>query len=273
LVLGPGALGRALGETLRAGGAQVTYFGRQGPEGPCDGVEVVLVTVKAGETAAAIAAAKAVIPPGAAIVSLQNGLGNVEKIAAAFGAHRTFGGSTTHGARRLASGEVLHTARGETRIAPLERSAFGRGREVAEMLTASGLPTSCSDDLAELLWRKLAISCGINAVTGILGCENGAILRSEAARTLVVEAAREVARVAERYGVSMDGDPAVRALDVAQRTGRNKSSLLQDLERGRETEVRFLNGAAIERGAQVGVKLPVNEVLLMLVRAREELGA
>jgi 2-dehydropantoate 2-reductase len=270
VVLGPGAIGRALGATLGAGGADVVFAGRAGPEGPVDDADLVLVTVKSRDTAAAIAGLAPLLGPRAAVISLQNGLGNVERIAEAVGPERSFGGSTTHGARRLSSGEVLHTAKGETRIAPCRRADVERAREIAWALSRCGVSCTAEEDLSALLWRKLAVSCGLNAVTGIFGIENGEVLRSEAAKTVVVDAAREVGRAAERYGIVLGFDPGERALEVAAKTARNRSSLLQDLEAGRPTEIDAINGAAVERGAKVGIDMAVNRTLLLLVRAREQ---
>lgn len=271
-VLGPGALGRALGGLLEEGGAHVVYCGRRGPEGPVKDAEIVLVTVKSRETASAIELLAPKLGERAAVVTLQNGLGNVERLAERVAPERVFGGSTTHGARRLPSGEVQHAGRaGETKIAPLRRGGGERAEEIAQDLTRHGLACAAEEDLPALLWRKLAISCALLPVTGLLGVENGEVLRSAAARALVLEAAREVGRVAERYGMALGFDPGERALEIAASTARNRSSLLQDLDEGRATEVDAINGAAIERGAQVGMDLPVNKTLLALVRAREEL--
>lgn len=272
LILGPGALGTVLGNQLRQGGAEVTFVGRDGPRGPTAGAELAIVAVKSGETDPALARLIPILGPETAVVSLQNGLGNVEKIAERVAPERTFGGSTTHAARRLASGEVLHTAKGETRIAPFARDGLARGQAIADALTARGLPTTCEPDLAVLLWEKLAVSCALNALSGVLGVENGELARLEGARALVIEAAREVGRTAERYGVRLPREPGERALEVARATARNKTSLLQDLEAGRPTEVAYLNGAAVERAARVGLDLPVNRVLCALVRAVEERG-
>ncbi len=274
VVVGPGALGRALGETLRAGGAEVAYIGRGGvASGPLAGAAVGLLCVKAYDTEAGVAAFRAALGEGerTPLVSLQNGLGNVERIAEALGPERAFGGATTHAARRLAGGEVVHVARGETAIAPFDRaSGLERGRAIARLLSEHGLATRLEADLPALLFSKLAVSCAINAVTGLLGAPNGAIASDEDARAVALEAAREVARLAERLGIALcGGDPGERALAVARETAQNRSSLLQDLEAGRRTEVDFTNGAAAARAAELGLDLPVNRTLARLVRALE----
>ncbi len=262
-VVGPGAIGTALGRRLERRGAEVRYVGRGGLIGsvpvPVPVPDVVLFCVKAYQTDAALETARAagVVSDTTALVSLQNGLGNVERIAEAFGAARTFAGATTHAARRdPETGEVRHVAEGETRIAPLEPASLPRARELSRALEAAGLgPCGVEEDARALLYRKLAVSAGINAVTALLRAENGVVRDDPDARSVAVAAAREAA-------VAGGLDPAEAERDliaVASRTDRNRSSMLQDLEAGRETEVDAIHGAVPEG--------PVNRTLAALVRA------
>ncbi|HVY62018.1 MAG TPA: 2-dehydropantoate 2-reductase [Planctomycetota bacterium] len=280
-IVGPGALGRAVGGVLEKGGARVAYVGRGGrPERSRfeneneneNERELVLVTVKAYDTRAAIRDAAPWLGR-ACVVSLQNGLGNVEAIAQVVGAARTFAGSTTHAARRTAGGEVVHVAEGETRIAPLDPAAFERARELAGRLSEHGLATSHGEYAQELLWRKLAISCGINAVTAIEGCPNGRLLEREDLHAEAVAATREALEVAAELGVAIDppesADELVSA--VCERTARNRSSMLQDVEAGRRTEIDEINGAVARIAREkLGREAPHNEALARRVKERSK---
>jgi 2-dehydropantoate 2-reductase len=274
LVIGPGALGRALGETLRAKGAEISCLGRGGESSPPFpekfAPDLALVTVKAYDTESAVRAGRARIG-GAPVLTLQNGLGNVEAIArAGVDPERIFGGATTHAARRLASGEVLHAARGETRIAPFDRRALGRGREIAQLLTAHGIETACEEDLQALLWRKLIVSCAVNPVTALEGCTNGELL-GRPALAIAFAAAREALAIARALGVDVgDENEELRVRNVLERTAENRSSMLQDLEAARRTEIEEINGAVVRAAERLFARgATVNRELLRLVKERE----
>ena len=130
----------------------------------------------------------------------------------------------------------------------LEAHASAHLAALADALARAGLPTETVPDLEPHVWRKLAVNCALNAVTAVLDVPNGAVLDDPQARALAEAAAREVAAVARARGVALPGDPAVDALSVARRTVANRSSMLQDLDRGAPTEIEFLNGAVVREG-------------------------
>lgn len=269
-IIGPGALGRALGSVLEAGDGHVRYVGREGTRSSKPAPDVVLVCVKAYDTREALEGARPLLAGcEAPVVSLQNGLGNVEAIAEMVGPERAFGGATTHAARRTGTGELVHAATGETVIAPRVRSRQGHAEEVARGLSSHGLATRAEADLEALLWRKVVVSCGINAVTAILGVENGALAGDGDPRELARAAAAEALAVARAEGVELEGAAVDLVLEVAARTAGNRSSMLQDLEFGRRTEVDSIQGAVCARGLRRGVETPINWTLARLVRALE----
>jgi 2-dehydropantoate 2-reductase len=127
----------------------------------------------------------------------------------------------------------------------------------------------CSPVEAEgLIWNKLSVSCGINALTAILHISNGELLQSRDTADLMVQAAVECATVAKARGIrTISGDPALRVREVARHTADNKSSMLQDMLRGAPTECDAINGAVVREGRRLGISTPVNETLWRLVRA------
>jgi 2-dehydropantoate 2-reductase len=243
----------------------VQRLGRDSAVRPFD---IALVTVKSFQTREASARLREGLSEEGLIITLQNGLGNVEALCELFGSRRVAGGATTHAARRLPDG-IRHVAFGETEIAPAHKEGLVRTRAAAERLSSHGLPVSVCADVGVLLWRKLVVSCSLNPVTAVLGVPNGAAAELEGARQLVEEAAREVAEVARRVGVELGPDPDSRALEVARRTATNHSSMLQDLEAGRRTELEALNGAICREGARLGVETPVNRALYAMMSAAE----
>jgi 2-dehydropantoate 2-reductase len=292
-VLGTGALGTLfaarLGRTLAVtvGGtwtAGLEAFARRGacvdgePDVPVTArrlealdtpADVVLVLVKAGQTEALAPLAARLVAPGGVIVTLQNGLGAREVLAARAGADRVGAGVTTVGATLLSPGRVQAFA-GHVVLEAHPSTAL---QALADALARAGLPTEVVSDLEPHVWRKLAVNCALNAVTAVFDIPNGAVHDDPEARTLAEAAAREVAAVARARGIVLAGDPAVDALAIARRTLANRSSMLRDLDRGVATEIEFLNGAVEREGRRLGVPTPVNAQLARQVRELSAAGA
>jgi 2-dehydropantoate 2-reductase len=124
------------------------------------------------------------------------------------------------------------------------------------------------DQIDCLLWGKLVVNCGINALTALLRVSNGDLLHRPDATFLMQCAALECADVAGAKGVALPFlDPAEKVCEVARQTATNSSSMLQDVLRGAPTECEAINGAVVRWGDRLGVSTPVNEVLLRLIRA------
>ncbi len=275
--------------------------------GPCD---LALVTVKARDTASAAETVAALLAEDGVCASLQNGLGNVERLAERLGATRVVAGVTTHGATLLEEGRIRHTGSGETVLASFDRSGEP-ARRAAKAFDAAGLPVTIGEDWRELLWGKVAVNAAINALTALLRVKNGALLESEAAREIATEAAREAAATARATGSPGRGaaDPAdeahghdgesrlgeggpptgrtdrddpegeaveraaaERAIQVMAATAGNRSSALQDALAGRPLEVDAINGEIARAAARAGIRAPVNDLLARLCRAHDELA-
>jgi 2-dehydropantoate 2-reductase len=270
-----------------------------GAIGPCD---VVLVLVKAHQTARAAEQARSLLttdhrrPTTGAIdqrpeardqrqktgklktqnsklktqhtlvVTLQNGVGNREALAAALGAEHVGQGVTSLGATLLGPGHVRHAGMGPT-IFGTEPNRIGMAA-LAELFSASGLPAQLSDNLDALVWGKLVVNAGINALTALLRISNGALAEIAEVRDIVARAVAEAAAVAAARGVRLPyDDPLEHVLSVARATGANRSSMLQDVLRGSPTEIAVINGAVLREGQRLGIAAPVNQLLAELVAA------
>jgi 2-dehydropantoate 2-reductase len=125
-----------------------------------------------------------------------------------------------------------------------------------------------ASDLQPLIWGKLVVNCGINALTAILRAPNGELLNRPQAAALMDQAALECAQVAQAQNIRLPfADPVARVREVARATAVNRSSMFQDILRGAPTEIDAINGAAAREGARLGVPTPVNETLWRLVKA------
>lgn len=231
--------------------------------------DVALILVKSHQTARAARQAANILRPDGLAITLQNGLGNLERLAGAVGRERAALGITAQGATVLAPGQLRHAGEGPTYLALLS----GRERqlkEVANLFNTAGLETRLVDNAGGLVWGKLAINAGINPLTALLEVPNGALAEDDNLREVMSAAANEVARVAEAQGIRLPfADAAERAIEVSRATAGNRSSMLQDVSRAAPTEIEAICGAVVRYGRRLGLPTPVNELLLRLVKDKE----
>lgn len=230
-------------------------------------VDLALIAVKSHDTPRAAQKAAQVLAPDGLALTLQNGLGNLEVIAQVVGPARAAQGVTAMGATLLGPGRVRFAGAGPTHLAGSAEQA-ARLDAVAHIFRQAGFETYCTADVAGLVWGKLVVNAGINALTALLRVPNGVLLEQPAARSLMAAAAQEAAAVAAAQGITLPfADPVARVEQVARATAANRSSMLQDVLRQAPTEVDVINGAVARLGHRWGVPTPVNNVLVELVAA------
>lgn len=292
LITGTGALASLFGARLAAAGVEVTMLGSW-PEGlaalrahgvrlveadgaqrawpvriaadpaECRGVRCALVLVKAWQTERAAQQLAACLPADGLALTLQNGWGNRETLEQALGPERVALGTTTLGATLLAPGVVRAGGQG-----PVTLGSHPRVQPLANLLRAAGFDVRLANDVAGLAWGKLVINAAINPLTALLRVPNGQLLERPEARALMGLAASEAAAAGLAQGLHLPfDDPVAAAEDVARRTAVNHSSMYQDVQRGRPTEIDAICGAVVQAGERVGVATPVNRTLWLLVRA------
>jgi 2-dehydropantoate 2-reductase len=234
-------------------------------------VDLAILTVKAHQTAAAAQGLPLLLGPGGLALTLQNGLGNLEEMAKVLGPARLLGGASILGATKLAEGEVLLAGLGPTYLGPPPGSRVSPAEveKVADLFRRAGLPCEVKGDIEAVLWEKLLVNVGINPLTALLQVKNGALLNLPPAWDLAVAAATEALAVARAEGINLNVNPEVRLREVCTATGANRSSMLQDITAGRQTEIEALNAQIAARGEGHGVPIPVNRLLSQLIRALE----
>jgi 2-dehydropantoate 2-reductase len=141
--------------------------------------------------------------------------------------------------------------------------------EVAALFRRAGLPCEVRGDIEAVLWEKLLVNVGINPLTALLQVKNGDLLNLPPAWEIAVAAATETLAVARAGGIHLSVDPEVRLREVCTATAANRSSMLQDVMAGRQTEIEALNAQIAARGAAHGISTPVNHLLTQLIRALE----
>lgn len=270
-VLGMGAVGHLMAEALDRG-ADVLRVDRWTAPLPQDPpkVEALLVTVKTPGTRWAADAAAQILSPRGIAVTIQNGLGNMEILADRIGRDRVARGVTYVGAQLFSDGSLVATREAHLEIGRPE-SAGGRLAlgSLVELLQQGGVLIDVLDDLAAVVWRKLVVNCSVNPITAILGCTHEELLAHPIGTRLADALALETAWVARAAGVDMTDEFAtrhwrqiVRAFSVNPR-----SSMLQDVLSGRETEIDAISGAVAQEARRLGIEAPLNEAMHRLVTA------
>ncbi|GAA0222043.1 ketopantoate reductase family protein [Haladaptatus pallidirubidus] len=203
-----------------------------------------------------------------AVLSLQNGMGN-EDVLADYLDCPILAGTASYGAVLTEPGTVECTGVGEIALGAREGGDSETARTIGEAFTTAGIETEIADDMPRRLWEKLAVNAGINPVTALSRVENGTVLSGDASE-IAATAARETARVARADGVELTDEDTVSAVEtVASATVSNVSSMHQDVEAGRKTEIEAINGYVVARGERYGVETPVNRTLSGLVKTWE----
>ncbi|MEM9291497.1 MAG: 2-dehydropantoate 2-reductase [Acidobacteriota bacterium] len=255
-----------------AGGELQQYSPKVEEEAENAPAEIALVLLKSHQRREAARRAAAVLgASGGLALTLQNGLGHREHLASALGQERVAVGVTSEGARVIDPGRVLHAGDGVTRIAPPPGGDSPLLSAFIDCLRKAGFTTELVPRIDELLWGKLAINAAINPLTAVLGVPNGELAKNPELAQWCGRVAEEVAAVARLAGVEIPyrqaGDAAQAALAVCRGTASNRSSMLQDIEAGRPTEIDAICGAVVRAAADAGAAAPLNGELLARVRA------
>lgn len=297
LVVGPGAMGCLFSSRLKKAGHDVTLLDYKKERADLisdkgitvEGVtgeyhvhvpaftgkispipDAVLICVKANQTHTVSEGLKTWLGPEARVVTLQNGLGNLEILENAFGKGQVLGGVTAQGATLLGPGHIRHAGQGETIIGP-QGPPEGPVEEIVSAFNEAGFETRTVDNVNDLIWGKLIINVGINALTAITRLKNGRLPEIESTRTVMDQAVKEAVAVAGKKGITLPyPDPIKRVHEVCRATAGNIASMLQDVLKKRITEVAFINGAIVTEGEKLGVPTPVNHTLTSLVQAIEQ---
>jgi 2-dehydropantoate 2-reductase len=302
LVMGAGALGSVFGGLLQVCGHAVNFLGR-GPHynhittqgltidgiwgefqvGPVaslpaapDRFDVILLCVKSFNTHEACRQVQGLLAPQGLIVSIQNGLGNLEIIAKAFGRDRTVGARVIFGAQVIRPGLVRVTVYAE----PVLVGAIGAGHprqtlaRVVTDLNQAGIPIQPVDDIVPHLWGKVLYNCALNPLGAILGVPYGALGDDPETRHLMRQIIEEIYQVASAQGIRLTYVDAASYFKVFMEqlvpaTAGHWPSMWQDLEAGRRTEIEAMNGAICRYGEAAGVSTPYNDAVSRLIRFLE----
>lgn len=285
-VVGPGALGCLFAARLIQGGIKthlVDYDPKRAERLSKNGITVVhqgesnvfhpsiSVKVPAGQDLVLVltksqATSGLKLPPEVPVLTLQNGLGNVEALCSLVGSARVLAGTTAEAANLLGEGHTLHVAPGLTRLGAWTSCATTTARDA---LAAAGFEVEITDSPGQLLWEKLAISAAINPLTAILNVSNGQLLHNKETRQLMRDLVVEAVKVAATEGYRFEQSLVEIAESICEATSENISSMLQDIRAGKRTEIEAISGEVLRRAQIASLPTPRTRVIYQLVRGLE----
>ncbi|MGE5640626.1 MAG: ketopantoate reductase family protein [Clostridia bacterium] len=227
------------------------------------GAELVLFSVKSQDTERAGADMRPFLEARASIVSLQNGVDNAERLAAALG--RPVIAAAVYVATEMAGpGHVRHHGRGELVI-----GAGPESERIAGAFRAAGVPVEVSENVAGVLWTKLIINCAYNALSALANLPYGKLVQGAGIPQVMRDVVEECLAVAQAAGVKVPGGMQEAVARIAETMPAQFSSTAQDLAKGKPSEIDHLNGLVVRKGEALGVATPVNRALHALVKLRE----
>lgn len=232
--------------------------------------KLLLICVKSYDTKNAINYARPIIDVNCSVLTLQNGIGNVEIITELLHGQNVFAGITSQGANLVEPGKLRHAGFGETIIGRIDGKLSSELREIRQLFNEVGIPMRISRDIKGVLWSKLIINVGINALTAITHLRNGQLLEFEGTRAIMRQAVSEATKIAKRKRIKLQFDDSLTKVEaVCSATANNISSMLADILRKRRTEIDFINGVIVRQGEGLGISVPVNCLLVDLIKTIE----
>jgi 2-dehydropantoate 2-reductase len=288
-VLGAGAIGCLFAARLNKGGHAVTLLLREPPPDPeldltledangvhhlqiaaqavadGDDIDLLLVTTKAYDVAAAVAAVAHRLNARSQVILLANGLGFHQEVRARHPQLDLYSGTTTEGAYRLSPTHIRHAGRGFTRLG---QAGCPRPTDWFHAWAGAIPESAWEEDIEQALWLKLAVNCAINPLTALHACHNGRLLEDSRLTADLQLLCQEIKQVSRAMG-RVVGDLEQVALQVVRDTAENRSSMLQDLQAGRRTEIDYITGHLVRIAADHGVPTPFNAEILQRVKQLE----
>jgi 2-dehydropantoate 2-reductase len=232
--------------------------------------DLVIFFVKTYDTEKAVSDALVLEKEDTIFLTLQNGLRNEEVICKKIDRKKVMLGVTGQGSTLLRPGHIRHAGWGKTFIGELDHRITDRGIRIAQMFCDAGIETEVSSNIHDHVWGKLLANVGINALTALTGFKNGQLLDYPETVRLMEKLVLEAIEVARRKGVQIDENPIDKVRKAVEATRENRSSMGQDFDHRRKTEIEAINGAIVREAQHLGIPVPFNQAVTDLVKAIEK---
>lgn len=301
-IMGAGAIGSVIGGMLARKGHRVTLIGRRAlmdeiaknglrisgiwgehrmhnlialTKPPSEHMDIIFLTVKSFDTAKAAKEALSMVGSSTVVVSIQNGLGNIEALVEIAGKEKVIGGMAIFGAVIPEPGSVMVTViASETLVGELEGSVTPRVQAIASMLDSAGIPAKVSNNIVRDIWHKVLYNIALNPLSAIFQVTYGEIADNPHTRWLGEQMISEAFRVAKASSHDLGLNSPEEYLEILWKqklppTRNHTSSMLQDIMHGKRTEIDYINGAIVKIGAEHGIETPYNSAIVRLVKAKE----
>jgi 2-dehydropantoate 2-reductase len=231
-------------------------------------VDLIVNFVKCYHTEAAITSASPMLGRDTAILTLQNGWGNADRIAAVAGKSRVMVGLTYHSGTLLGPGRVKHSGIGITHVGELDGSQSQRLETAVAAFRKAGIETNSSSRIIDEIWKKLALNVCTLPTSALLHFPAHELIQHQGTMSLMEGLLAEVVTVATAQGINMDQAERWQAITslLKQAIGA-RASMLQDVEAGRQTEIDVVNGAIVEAGRRNSVATPLNDAMVWMVKS------
>lgn len=303
MILGAGAVGCLVGGHLAAQGYKVELVNRSGDTakavaergllmeldsgnesvqlsaaslGNANDARFVMLFTKAYQTEAALGAVLSKLSPDTVIVTLQNGLGNAERLAQLSG-REVLQGVTLIPSTLVAPAHIRSHGAHTSWVGPLDPHSEVQqtaGKELAQMLNASGLATEYEAEVRTRVWHKACFNVAMNGICALADAPPGLVYRTPELMSQAHALADEGIAVAHAEGAMVDADALHSMIDfAAQEHTFHQPSMLQDVRADRETEIESLNGYILTAAARHNIRVPRNELIYGLVLARQASSA
>jgi 2-dehydropantoate 2-reductase len=231
-------------------------------------VDLIVNFVKCYHTEAAIASASPMLGRDTAILTLQNGWGNADRIAAVAGKSRVMVGLTYHSGTLLAPGRIKHSGIGMTHVGELDGSKSKRLETAVDAFRKAGIEAASSSRIVDEIWKKLALNVCTLPTSALLHFAAHELIQHEGTMALMQGLLAEVVTVAKAQGIHLDQAERWQAITslLKQAIGA-RASMLQDVEAGRQTEIDVVNGAIVEGGRRNSTPTPLNDAMVWMVKS------
>ena len=309
LVLGAGAIGSVFGGLLAKGGNSVRLVGRRSHLDAIkrqglliEGIwgthrvhslagyeslselearepltfDVILLSVKSYDTEIILRELLIHYPEPCPVISLQNGLGNIEKIEKLLGKEKTIGGRVIFGVEFVEPGRVRVTVSADKTVIGGLSGGIQKGfvTSLASKFTASNIPTEVTDDIQRYIWGKVIYNCSLNGLATLMNVHYGALLSSESSKHVMTKIIEEIFTVIQQRNIMLDWRKTEEYQNILfdsliPLTFKHHPSMLQDIMRHKRTEIDALNGAIVEMGRETGTDVPFNWAITQFIKAKE----
>jgi 2-dehydropantoate 2-reductase len=232
--------------------------------------DLILFFVKTYQTEKAVSDVLVLQKENTVFLTLQNGLGNEEAICKQVDRRKVILGVTGQGATLLGPGHIRHAGWGKTYVGELDEKITDRVTQIAQVFRKAGIETEVSSHIHDLVWEKLLVNVGINALAALTGLKNGQLLDYPETVRLMEALVSEAVEVTRRKEIQIDENPMNRVKVVIEATRENRCSMGQDLDYKRRTEIDAINGAVVKEAERFGILVPYNQMITDLIKVIEK---